>query len=962
MTYTIKIASQPAEDAVSFSQGTVLLPAFNGVGANVTNSNNADIGYRAVSPCFGPERRVEVMGVAAGSGGATVNLSIPSHWRDLWTTGRWDGAAVALFRVSNGVFSRVGESTVTAHRATYPRTLRDLWSVGVVRVLPSTLSFVWRLHGSWAPGATIWVGLVGYATDGTTGPAAWQQITLPDPVVGAGTATPAPTLNGPDAGVLDVGANGSITAPTFTIAPAGVSGETAYEITVTGHATGHDGYALIYSEVDPLSSDYDRHDLTLADSLGAREGDMIFVAHDGLSVSRDMFPAWRREETTIQWRRTVFGWNDWYEDDPARRVTWAAHQPSDYPGAQQHYAQIAFSGGASGGLRLSATRRLPDDFYPQTVPGVTYRSEVWLRGTDATYSVEIAQSGAGDVITAVENGTGTAFPVTFTPGVDWTLCAVEFQVGAEGGDNTALNLEITAGGSGATVGVSRPRFYNVTDDPTRMATNHKTRMAALGLEHIRNHATVKTAFSHTYDLAGYITEFGYCTHGHLADCAELGTRPWLQPEFHIFAFGDTRRNWAEYLCAPASAGPWAALRASLGQSAPWVDVFDRIYHEGSNEVWNGALAQYAFYTFPSMMDVEAGNAVLGFAEVQGHFHKWMVDGMRAHPDYPSHAGTNADKIQHVLGGWFIGSIDHKLAANAGDTAHIYTVAPYIGNGWESGLQGATLSMTEPTAALKTLVWGVTETPPRVQITKDWLASAKLAGANANLVGGTYEDGPTDKGDDIWPDVPMRWSRSKGLAQAFLEKMMIQALGGYGLQSFFTAGAGKGWHTHAPNLTTVWPCGQWIGWVNQHLTGATAREASNFLSPQRDMALINRSGDPTTYAGVKEIAIPAIFHKPGGEVVVPIFNHNLPYDAIDSGDDLYDANDDGARTVRVELGFAPSSVTRYRMTGSYENQNYDAIAATYADLAIVSEDRFADVSGTALVVSIPAAEAYMYVVA
>jgi hypothetical protein len=66
-------------------------------------------------------------------------------------------------------------------------------------------------------------------------------------------------------------------------------------------------------------------------------------------------------------------------------------------------------------------------------------------------------------------------------------------------------------------------------------------------------------------------------------CAEVGANPWfcLPGVLHP----DEVRDFMEYLGAPPDVG-YGRLRASLGQTQPWTDVFDEIIVEFGNEAWN----------------------------------------------------------------------------------------------------------------------------------------------------------------------------------------------------------------------------------------------------------------------------------------------------------------------------------------------------------------------------------------
>lgn len=80
--------------------------------------------------------------------------------------------------------------------------------------------------------------------------------------------------------------------------------------------------------------------------------------------------------------------------------------------------------------------------------------------------------------------------------------------------------------------------------------------------------------------------WNYGLHDFLELCDHVGAEPW-----YVCAPTFTAADWmnlCEYLAAPSTAGPYAALRAAQGQTAPWTSVFPRIHLEFGNELWGGA--------------------------------------------------------------------------------------------------------------------------------------------------------------------------------------------------------------------------------------------------------------------------------------------------------------------------------------------------------------------------------------
>ena len=131
---------------------------------------------------------------------------------------------------------------------------------------------------------------------------------------------------------------------------------------------------------------------------------------------------------------------------------------------------------------------------------------------------------------------------------------------------------------------------------------------------------------------------------------KAGVRPWLQIEFHL-----APQDWlalVEYLAAPydpqadtPAAKPWAYKRYAQGQARPWVDEFDRIYFELSNETWN---RMFYPWVFDAMTDAATGKSYTP-GQVYGLFQEHVIASLRSSP-YWRQAGLDA-KVQFVLGGW-----------------------------------------------------------------------------------------------------------------------------------------------------------------------------------------------------------------------------------------------------------------------------------------------------------------------
>jgi hypothetical protein len=82
-------------------------------------------------------------------------------------------------------------------------------------------------------------------------------------------------------------------------------------------------------------------------------------------------------------------------------------------------------------------------------------------------------------------------------------------------------------------------------------------------------------------------------------CKATGARPWLMT--YVLPDDEELDHLMEYLGAPPDVG-YGKVRAAQGQSAPWTEVFDVIYVECANEMWNAKFfAPQAFDNQPELV-------------------------------------------------------------------------------------------------------------------------------------------------------------------------------------------------------------------------------------------------------------------------------------------------------------------------------------------------------------------------
>lgn len=153
---------------------------------------------------------------------------------------------------------------------------------------------------------------------------------------------------------------------------------------------------------------------------------------------------------------------------------------------------------------------------------------------------------------------------------------------------------------------------------------------------------------------------GYSLHEFLELCHEVGAEAWyvIPPTFSR----EDLANLIEYLASPAGSGhPYGDLRASLGQAAPWTEVFSTIHLEFGNELWGMASGGDPYF----------GASLLGGNRLGKIAHD-RFEVLKAHPSY------DASKFNLIIGGQ-AGYPPRQGEIEENSTAHdAIALAPYFG--------------------------------------------------------------------------------------------------------------------------------------------------------------------------------------------------------------------------------------------------------------------------------------------
>lgn len=820
-------------------------------------------------------------------GGGPDSISGPptklSNWNS-WTEGTFDGAEVSVLRIANGRFTEVRTDRVRegGFHASGWTPLND------GKPVPGdTTTFLTGWDGYNRAGATYHYTVRAVDGQGRLSPAAASAFVISP--AKPGKAPPAPTAAikpGTEAASLD--------------APAGLQ---ARLLRGDGIARldwqpvpGARGYVIYRSD---MSEDQHRgHGMEL-DGTGdpVRAGDLVILRRHLTTFDRTRLVSNRTWGTLQTLDAFAPKYVPGFADEPDVAPWHLAAHEAGTPVADggETFLRVDLPGGLPFPLSRYNHSGTAQTYYDVLEPGRTYRFEVWLRGPST--------ASASFALTGPFGGQVAGLPAALPLSPDWHRHVVEFEVPSRLEDTQVGKMALTLSGKGQ-VDVDNIRIYRADTPYLALLSEDVDAARDAGLSALRTHAFIKTGHR-SYDLSQFLSPPGLASVAGgntlpqtLAAIRPTGAMPWIQVEPHFSA-----REWlglAEYLAAPADAGPWAARRAAQGQVEPWTDVYDRIYFEIGNETWNQLFAPWIF---PSMRDAATGQAYTS-GEVYGLYQEHVLSILEQSPAWPA----LAPHLVPVLGGWTGQSYGFD-AARRSPRSRMLTHADYIG-GWDRG-EGP-VSPT-PDGFASVLAHGPQTTERNVIDARARLSKLPQGGA---LDMGTYESGPgyalnglngarVSQEQTEAQEVVM-----KGVAAgtATLDSFLIRMRHGDTTQNFFTFDRGSLWTSHAPwhRGGHAYPSWAWLGLLNTQLMGDMLQVRAADV-PRRDLPAI---ASRTPLDGAPMIDVQAL--RRGDRLSVIVISRLVP--------DRPEGQD-GHASVEVGLPIASARrLTRYSMTGDYRTSN------------------------------------------
>jgi hypothetical protein len=213
-------------------------------------------------------------------------------------------------------------------------------------------------------------------------------------------------------------------------------------------------------------------------------------------------------------------------------------------------------------------------------------------------------------------GEGVFLDQTLSPATEWGLFEHRFTV-PEGADplreysdseyRPILAFTLEAVGAGAEILVDDVELQSTAHrNPTVFTDNFVNRLKELRPGVLRYWAgqpgaSLQSQLAEPFARRtnGYsprerrAANYCYSLHEFLELCREVEAQPWyvLPPTFST----EELQGLVEYLAAPASQQhPYAMQRSTLGQDAPWTELFERIHLEYGNEMWGSGAGDDPF--------------------------------------------------------------------------------------------------------------------------------------------------------------------------------------------------------------------------------------------------------------------------------------------------------------------------------------------------------------------------------
>lgn len=584
--------------------------------------------------------------------------------------------------------------------------------------------------------------------------------------------------------------------------------------------------------------------------------------------------------------------------------------------AGDSYLQVALEADKQLAIQTINHSHSGQTFYAVLEPGKAYRVEVWLK-----YDGPAAGKATFRLTNIYEDDIE---PIVFTPGAEWTKHEATFTVDrlATKGWHSGMDLELEGPG---TYSVDNFRVYRADTDFLDYLPRDYDRLKRSGMRYLRTHGTIKTGMW-TYSMDQLTNAGGLISRSRgakntlpqlLSIMRKGGVDPWLQIEYHMSP--DEWLAFVEYMAAPYDPAtdspqtkPYAAKRHAQGQTRPWVDEFDSIVFELSNETWN---RMFTPWIWPTMIDQATGKVYHGsgssWGEVYGMFQEYVIGILRSSPYWTPR--LEEEFVFHI-GGFTKWTYGFNAAKHSPST-ELITHAAYNG-GWDEG-EGP--PQPNPPSYFNVLSQVYQGAIPVARINKERLIEFN-AGREVQVRLGTYEAGPGYamsglNNARVTPEEARGQEevmKSMTAGTATLDSFLARAQHGYWADGFFTFNEGHRWSSHAKWYRggQAYPSWGMLEVFNNHGTGDMLNVETKSI-PSVDVPGFKRR------KAMKDAPLAAVYAtRKGDRFTLFVLSRKIP--------DYPKKGDDGFIPVTVDLPFASvGKITLHRMTGDHRAHNYDS---------------------------------------
>ncbi len=699
------------------------------------------------------------------------------------------------------------------------------------------------------------------------------------------------------------------------------------------------GYRLYWSEYDPAQHKGFHFRLKKGSTdpaLALKKNDLVFINLKKYTDSRKaMIFATRQGIKGLSARQNAspLGFptiRDYPDEEEGMSWKFVKHPeplPDAFKNPGETCMQIDLAAGKAASVYCFGYGGMDSTWWRPLQPGLEYTIEVWLKGKgqgSATFEI-------GGFYGDPKNGIQ---PIRFDISPEWKKHSATFKPTAayNGRGIRFANLKIEGEGN---FYIDNLFIYPTKDGLLLPSEMMIERVKESGLEALRYHNHIKSGKS--YDMAmvtnanGVVGTRGNSQPNNRNTIAALldftkaaGSNPWFQIEMCM-----SEAEWLgfmEYIAAPYNPAkdtpetkPWAYKRYRQGQERPWVDEFNKIYFEISNETWNWMFKPWIFYD--GAKDEVTGQSYLRGA-TYGMFHEYVVSILKSSPYWTPEL---ARKFKTVLGGWKSMSNSYtNEAAKHAPSADYITCAGYNG-GWDAGVE---VGKPTPEGLYRVMMyWVINQKGDSADVTL--LNSMKAEDlVDRAMKFGSYEAGPgyalpgTLKGNQYELQDQVQKSLAAGMATT--DVFLGRAYAGWKTQNFFTLSFNRrNWTSHAPEIKGAHPYPSWMGLslFNNHGTGDFLLTKAESV-PTNDFTFKSKKKkQEKEYKDRPQVGIYATAK--GKRVNVFLLSRKLPGFMDDNGDGKVGSGDDGYTDVTVQLPFSKAdSVTLYKMTGNPFNHNLD----------------------------------------